>query len=170
MAYGAEGGRFESCISQEKSRSEEEIMKELVRYCSKCGSKLLNNSVACVKCGRRVPSVNYGTSHSVSKTTNSKKSNGNIILGIYGLSGALGVFCALVPTIGIIIIGICFNLIYAGFIFLIAGAIYLSIQRGLFGYAFFIAGIVTTIFITFYRVGLIGDITAYIQKIKTFSF
>jgi hypothetical protein len=145
-------------------------MKESIRYCSKCGAKLLNKVAVCVKCGHRVPSVNYGTSRSVSKATNSKKLNGNIILGIYGLSGALGIFCALVPTIGIIIIGICFNLIYAGFIFLIACVVFLLIQRGLFGYAVFIAGIVTTIFITFSRFGLIGDITAYIQKIKTFSF
>jgi hypothetical protein len=145
-------------------------MKELVRHCSKCGAKLLDKAVVCVKCGHRVPSVNFGTSQSVSGVTNSKKTNGNIIIGIYGLSGALGVFCALVPAIGAIIIGICFNLIYAGLILLIAGVIYLLVQRGLFGYAFLFVGIVTTIFITLYRFGLIGDITAYIQKIKTFSF
>jgi hypothetical protein len=80
------------------------------------------------------------------------------------------VFCALVPAIGIIIIGICFNIIYAGLILIIAGVIYLLIERGLFGWAFIFVGVLTAILIIFYRRGLIGDITAYIQKIKTFSF
>jgi hypothetical protein len=145
-------------------------MKELVRYCNKCGSRLLDRATVCVKCGQRVASASFGTSQSVSKAANSTKSNRNIILGIYGFSGALGVFCALVPAIGVIIIGICFNLLYAGLVLLIAGVIYLLVQRGLFGYAFLFMGIVTTIFITLYRFGLIGDIIAYIQKIKTFSF
>jgi hypothetical protein len=95
--------------------------------------------------------------------------NKNVIIGIYGLSGALGIFCAVVPAIGVIVIGICFNLIYAGLIFLIAGVVYLLVQRGFFGYAFLLVGILTTIFMTLYRFGLIGDLTAYIQKIKTFS-
>jgi len=145
-------------------------MKELVRYCNKCGSRLLDRATVCVKCGQRVASVNFGASQPVSKAVNSTKSNRNVILGIYGFSGALGVFCALVPAIGVIIIGICFNLLYAGLVLLVAGVIYLLVQRGLFGYAFLFVGIVTTIFITFYRFGLIGDILAYIQKIKTFSF
>jgi len=100
----------------------------------------------------------------------SKKTSSNVILGIYGFSGALGVFCALVPAIGAIIIGICFNLMYAGIIFILAGGIYLLAQRGLFGWAFIIAGIISAILIALYRFGLIGDITAYIQKIKTFTF
>jgi len=145
-------------------------LKELVRYCSKCGSRLLDKAVVCVRCGHRVPSANFGTSNSVSIEANPKKRNRNIIIGIYGFSGAIGVFCALVPAIGAIIIGICFNLMYAGIILIIAGGIYLLVERGLFGWVFLIVGVLTTILITFYRFGLIGDITAYIQKIKTFSF
>jgi len=145
-------------------------MRESVRYCGKCGAKLLDKAAVCVKCGYRVPSANFGTSNSVSIGSNSKKSGKNIIIGIYGLSGALGVFCALVPAIGIIIIGICFNIIYAGIVFIIVGVIYLLIQRGMFGWAIIFAGVLTAILMTFYRRGLIGDITAYIQKIKTFSF
>ena len=145
-------------------------MKESVRYCGKCGSRLIDDAVFCVKCGSRIPSANIRTSQAASGVTKSKKTNGSLIVGIYGLSGALGVFCALVPAIGAIILGICFNLIYAGLILLLAGMVFLLIQRGLFGYAFIIVGILATIFITFYRFGLIGDISAYIQKIKTFSF
>jgi len=145
-------------------------MKELVRYCNKCGSKLLDKATVCVKCGHRVTSANFRTAQSVSSVPNSTKTNRNVIIGIYGFSGALGVFCALVPAIGAIIIGICFNLIYAGLILIIAGAIFLLVQRGFFGYAFLIMGIVTTIFITFYRLGLIRELITYIQKIKTFSF
>jgi len=143
-------------------------MSELARYCSKCGSRLLDKAVVCIKCGHRVPSANFGTSVSIGAI--SKKTSRNIIIGIYGFSGALGVFCALVPAIGVIIIGICFNIMYAGIIFFIAGGIYLLVKRALFGWVFLIVGVLTTIFITFYRLGLISDITAYIQKIKTFSF
>jgi len=145
-------------------------MGELDRHCSKCGSKLLDRAVVCVKCGHRVPSANFGTAQAVSIGTNSKEKTRNIIIGIYGFSGALGVFCALVPAIGVIILGICFNIIYAGLILLIIGVIYLLIQRGIFGWVYLIVGVGTAIFITFYRLGLIGDITAYIQKIKTLSF
>jgi hypothetical protein len=112
----------------------------------------------------------FRATSSVSNRNNSKKTSSGVILGIYGLSGALGVFCALVPAIGAIIIGICFNLIYAGIILIIAGGFYLLAERGLFGGAFIIVGILAAIFIALYRFGLIGDITAYIQKIKTFSF
>ncbi|MDR2576092.1 MAG: zinc ribbon domain-containing protein [Treponema sp.] len=146
-------------------------MSELVRYCGKCGARLVDKAAVCVKCGHRVPSANFRTAGSVSKNrNNSKKTNSGVILGIYGFSGALGVFCALVPAIGAIIIGICFNLIYAGIILILAGGIYLLAERGLFGGAFIIVGILAAIFIALYRFGLIGDITAYIQKIKTFSF
>jgi hypothetical protein len=145
-------------------------MSELVRYCNKCGAKLIDKAAVCVKCGHRVPSANFRAASSVSNRNNSKKTNPNVILGIYGFSGALGVFCALVPAIGAIIIGICFNLIYAGILLIIAGGIYLLVERGFFGWAFIIVGILAAIFIAFYRFGLIGDLTAYIQKIKTFSY
>jgi len=145
-------------------------MRESVRYCSRCGSRLLDKAEVCVKCGRRVPSAHFGTSNSVSMGANSKKTGRNIIIGIYGLSGALGVFCALVPVIGAIIIGICFNLMYAGIILLIVGVIYLLVERGLFGWVFLIVGVFSTILIGLNRYGLIGDIIAYLQKIKTFSF
>jgi len=145
-------------------------MNELVRYCGKCGSKLIDKAAVCVKCGHRVPSANFRAASPVSIRNNTKKTNSNVILGIYGFSGALGVFCALVPAIGAIIIGICFNLIYAGIILILAGGIYLLVERGLFGLAFIIVGIIAAILIAFYRFGVIGDITAYIQKIKTFSF
>jgi len=145
-------------------------MSELVKYCGKCGSRLIDKATVCVKCGYRVPSANFRAANSVSNKKSPKKTNSNVILGIYGFSGALGVFCALVPAIGVIIIGICFNLIYAGIILLIAGGIYLLAERGLFGGAFVIVGIIAAILIALYRFGVIGDITAYIQKIKTFSF
>jgi hypothetical protein len=145
-------------------------MGELVRHCSKCGSKLIDRAVVCVKCGHRVTSANFGTSQSVSSGTNSKETSRNIIIGIYGFSGAVGIFCALVPAIGAIILGICFNMIYAGLILLVVGVIYFLVQRGIFGWAFLFVGVLTTIFILFYRLGLLGDIAAYIQKIKTFSF
>ena len=145
-------------------------MQELVRHCSKCGSKLLDKAMVCAKCGHRVISVNFGTSQSISKGTKLKQKNKNIIIGIYGFSGAIGIFSGIIPAIGIIIIGICFNIIYVGIILLVAGGIYLLIERGLFGWVFLIVGIITSIFIILYRLDLIGDITTYIQKIKSFSF
>lgn len=141
-------------------------MRESVRYCSHCGAKLLDKAVVCVKCGWRVPPINFEKSQFVSTSTNSKKTYKNIIIGIYGFSGVLGVFCGLVPVIGIIIVSICLNAIYAGFILLIIGVIYLLIQRGVFGWAFIIFGVTTAMLLLLYRYGLIENITTYIQNIK----
>ena len=145
-------------------------MRELVRYCSKCGSRLLDKAVVCVKCGHRVPSANFRTSNSVSIGANSKKTGRNIIIGIYGFSGALGVFCTLVPVIGAIIISICLNIVSAGIILILAGGIYLLVERGLFGWVFLIVGVLTTILVTFYRFGLFVKIIDVIDDIIHFRF
>ncbi|MCL2443418.1 MAG: zinc ribbon domain-containing protein, partial [Treponema sp.] len=142
-------------------------MKELARFCSRCGSKLINKAVVCVKCGYRVPADVFQSNTS---GVSSLKINKKVILGIYGVSSAIGVFSGLVPAIGIIIVGICFNFIYAGLIFLIVGLVYFLIQRGLFGWAFIIFGFTISLLVTLHTLGLIGDITTFIQKVRTFSF
>jgi hypothetical protein len=142
-------------------------MNGLERFCSRCGAKLLNKAVFCGKCGNRVPAEIF---QSGTKKANSPKINKKAIIGIYGFSGAIGIFSGLVPAIGIIIMAICLNIIYAGIVFLIVGLVYLLIQRGLFGWALIFVGFTASLIYTLHTLGLIGEVTTFIQKMKTFSF
>jgi len=140
-------------------------MSVLENSCSHCGAKLLHKAIVCVRCGKRVPVGNINISRYGSTGNNTKKINMKVVAGVYGVSGAIGIFSGLVPAIGIIIVTICLNITYIGLAFLVAGIIYVLIQRGLFGWIFIIVGFFGTMLFTLYRLELLGNITTSVRNV-----
>ena len=137
-------------------------MSVLERVCSHCGAKLLDKAIVCVRCGNRVPVGNINISKNGSK---GNKINMKIVAGVYGVSGAIGILSGLIPAIGLVIVTICLNITYVGFALLVAGIIYLLIQRGLFGWVFVVVGFFGTMLFTLYKIGLLGNITTSVRNV-----
>jgi len=138
-----------------------------MKNCNHCGTQLLDSAVVCVKCGNRVQSVNIGISPI---GTSSKKVNKKIIIGLYGICGAIGIFGGLVPAIGVLIMSICFFGIKAGLIILIIGGLLLLIARGHFLAALFYTMSSIAIIFGAMKIADTRDVSLFFQNVKNLSF
>jgi len=138
-----------------------------MKNCNHCGTQLFDKAEVCVKCGNRVQSIKIGFSPS---GTSSIKMDKKIIIGLYGICGAIGIFGGFVPAIGVLIMSICFFGIKAGFIVLIIGCLLLLITRGHFLAALFYTLSSIAIIFGAMKIANIESVNLIFQKIKNLSF